>query len=117
MPERLNAYVLKVAGIPENKKVNSVTKEERNRLLKALKNLPFTLKRLAPFEEAIVTAGGVDIKDVTPYMESKHHKGLYFVGEVLDVDALTGGFNLQIAFATGYMAAKHATKELGEDND
>ena len=117
MPERLNAYVLKVAGIPENKKVNSVTKEERNRLLKAMKNLPFTLKRLAPFEEAIVTAGGVDIKDVTPHMESKHHKGLYFVGEVLDVDALTGGFNLQIAFATGYMAAKHATKELGEDND
>ena len=117
MPERLNAYVLKVAGIPENKKVNSVTKEERGRLLKALKNLPFNLKRLAPFEEAIVTAGGVDIKDVTPHMESKHHKGLYFVGEVLDVDALTGGFNLQIAFATGYMAAKHATKELGEDND
>ena len=117
MPERLNAYVLKVAGIPENKKVNSVTKEERGRLLKALKNLPFTLKQLAPFEEAIVTAGGVDIKDVTPHMESKHHKGLYFVGEVLDVDALTGGFNLQIAFATGYMAAKHATKELGEDND
>lgn len=117
MPERLNSYVLKAAGIAENKKVNSVTKEERNRLLNALKNLPFTLKRLAPFEEAIVTAGGVDIKDVTPHMESKKHSGLYFVGEVLDVDALTGGFNLQIAFATGYIAAKHATKELGENND
>jgi predicted Rossmann fold flavoprotein len=117
MPDRLNSYVLKVAKIPENKKVNSVTKEERNRLLHTLKNLPFTLKRFAPFEEAIVTAGGVDIKDVTPHMESKKHKGLYFVGEVLDVDALTGGFNLQIAFATGYMAAKHATKEIGENND
>ena len=109
--------MLKVAKIPENKKVNSVTKEERNRLLHALKNLPFTLKRFAPFEEAIVTAGGIDIKDVTPYMESKKHKGLYFVGEVLDVDALTGGFNLQIAFATGFMAAKHATKEIGDNND
>ncbi len=117
MPDRLNSYVLKVAGIPENKKVNSVTKDERIRLVKTLKNLPFTLKHLAPFEEAIVTAGGIDIKDVTPNMESKLHKGLYFVGEVLDVDALTGGFNLQIAFATGYMAAKHATKELGEYND
>ncbi|MBR2956032.1 MAG: NAD(P)/FAD-dependent oxidoreductase, partial [Clostridia bacterium] len=117
MPERLNSYVLKVAGIPENKKVNSVTKDERTRLISTLKSLPFTLKRLAPFEEAIVTAGGVDIKDVTPHMESKKHSGLYFVGEVLDVDALTGGFNLQIAFATGYMAAKHATKELGENND
>ena len=114
LPDRLNSYVLKVAKIPENKKVNSVTKEERNRLLGALKNLPFTLKRLAHFEEAIVTAGGVDIKDVTPQMESKKHKGLYFVGEVLDVDALTGGFNLQIAFATGYMAAKHATKDIGD---
>lgn len=117
MPDRLNSYVLKVAKIPENKKVNSVTKEERSRLLHALKNLPFTLKRFAPFEEAIVTAGGIDIKDVTPYMESKKHKGLYFVGEVLDVDALTGGFNLQIAFATGFMAAKHATKEIGDNND
>ena len=117
MPERLNSYVLKVAGIPENKKVNSVTKDERTRLISTLKSLPFTLKRLAPFEEAIVTAGGVDIKDVTPHMESKKYSGLYFVGEVLDVDALTGGFNLQIAFATGYMAAKHATKELGENND
>ncbi len=117
MPDRLNSYVLKAAGIPENKKVNSVTKDERIRLVKTLKNLPFTLKHLAPFEEAIVTAGGIDIKDVTPNMESKLHKGLYFVGEVLDVDALTGGFNLQIAFATGYMAAKHATKELGEYND
>ena len=117
MPERLNSYVLKVAGIPENKKVNSVTKDERTRLISTLKSVPFTLKRLAPFEEAIVTAGGVDIKDVTPHMESKKHSGLYFVGEVLDVDALTGGFNLQIAFATGYMAAKHATKELGENND
>ena len=116
MPDRLNAYVLRVAKIPENKKVNSVTKEERDRLLCALKNLPFTLKRLAPFEEAIVTSGGIDIRDVTPHMESKKHKGLYFVGEVLDVDALTGGFNLQIAFATGYMAAKHATKDIGEND-
>ena len=117
MPDRLNSYVLKVARIPEYKKVNSVTKEERSRLLNTLKKLPFTLKRLAPFEEAIVTAGGVDIKDVTPHMESKKHNGLYFVGEVLDVDALTGGFNLQIAFATGYMAAKHATKDIGDNND
>lgn len=107
LPDRLNTYVLNCAQINENKKVNSVTKEERMRLQKTLKNLQFKVKSLAPFAEAIVTAGGVDIKDLTPNMESKLEKGLYFIGETCDVDALTGGFNLQIAYSTAYVASKH----------
>lgn len=116
MPDRLNAYVLKRAGIPENKKVNSVTKEERNRLVDIMKNLTFKVKRPAPFEEAIITSGGIDVKDLTPNMESKLASGLYFVGETVDVDALTGGYNLQIAFATGVVAGRHATKEINSAN-
>lgn len=116
MPDRLNSYVLKRAGISENKKVNSVTKDERARLVDTLKNLTFKVRRPAPFEEAIITSGGVDVKDLTPNMESKLVKGLYFVGETVDVDALTGGYNLQIAFATGVVAGRHATKEINSAN-
>lgn len=116
MPDRLNSYVLKRAAIPENKKVNSITKEERTRLVDTLKNLTFKIKRPSPFEEAIVTSGGIDIKELTPNMESKLVKGLYFVGETADVDALTGGYNLQIAYATGVVAGRHATKEINSAN-
>jgi predicted Rossmann fold flavoprotein len=89
------------------KKVNEINSKERKTLLNTLKNLSFKISSLRPIEEAIVTAGGVNIKEINPKtMESKLVKGLYFAGEVLDVDAFTGGFNLQIAFSTGYVAGK-----------
>lgn len=106
LPERLNLYVLKRAGLQPDKKVNSVTKEERKRLADTVKNLTFRLKSIAPFEEAVVTSGGVSLKELTPKCESRLQKGLYFVGEVTDCDAVTGGYNLQIAFSTAAAAAK-----------
>lgn len=106
LPERLNLYVLKRAGLQPDKKVNSVTKEERKRLADTVKDLTFRLKSIAPFEEAVVTSGGVNLKELTPKCESRLQKGLYFVGEVTDCDAVTGGYNLQIAFSTAAAAAK-----------
>lgn len=111
LPDRLNAYVLKRAGIAESKKVNEITKEERAKLVNTLKNLTFDVTALAPFTEAVVTAGGVDLKGLKPTCESRAVEGLYFVGETIDIDALTGGFNLQLAFATGVCAAKDALKK------
>ena len=88
-----------------NKKVNSITKEERQRLAYLLKHFTISIDNFRPIEEAIITRGGVDTKEISPKtMESKLVKGLYFAGEVIDVDAYTGGFNLQIAFSTGYIA-------------
>ena len=88
------------------KKVNQITREERERLVCLLKDLHFTVRSLRPIDEAIITRGGVDVSEISPKtMESKLVKGLYFVGEVLDVDAYTGGYNLQIAFATANAAA------------
>ena len=110
LPERLNAYVLKCANIVENKKVNEITKQERAKLVETIKNLRFDVSALAPFSEAIVTAGGVDLKGLKPTCECKDVEGLYFVGETIDVDALTGGFNLQLAFATAVCAAKDILK-------
>lgn len=106
LPERLNLYVLKRAGLQPDKKINSVTKEERKRLADTVKDLTFRLKSVAPFEEAVVTSGGVSLKELTPKCESRLQKGLYFVGEVTDCDAVTGGYNLQIAFSTAAAAAK-----------
>ena len=105
LPQKLISLVLKTAGIPEKKLVNVCTKEERSKLVFALKNLPFNVRGLRGFEEAIVTSGGVNVSEINPKtMESKYVKGLKFCGEVLDVDAFTGGFNMQIAFSTGYAA-------------
>lgn len=107
LPQKLISLVLSVAGISQTKMVNSITKEERARLLKALKQLPLKVRGLRGFEEAIITSGGVELSEINPKtMESKKVQGLRFCGEVLDVDAFTGGFNLQIAFATGYAAGK-----------
>ena len=107
LPQKLIAPVLKVAGISLNKSVNVLTKEERGRLIKAMTAFPMKIRSLRGFEEAIITSGGVDLAEINPKtMESKKIKGLRFCGEVLDVDAFTGGFNLQIAFATGYAAGK-----------
>lgn len=93
------------SGISETKKVNSITREEKERLVKVFKGIDFTFKALENINAGIVTSGGVHVKEINPKtMESKLIKGLYFAGEVIDVDAYTGGFNLQIAFSTGYTA-------------
>lgn len=105
LPQKLIAYVLKTSGVSAKKVVNAVTKEERLNIVKTLKNLPLKIKSLRGFEEAIITSGGISLSEINPKtMESKKIKGLRFCGEVLDVDAFTGGFNMQIAFATGYLA-------------
>ena len=100
--------ILDLSGIDINKKVNSITKEERQKLVELLKNFEINIDGFRPVEEAIVTAGGISIKEINPKtMESKLVKGLYFAGEIIDVDAYTGGFNLQIAYSTGYTAGKN----------
>ena len=105
LPSKMIDTIVKMSGIPAYKKVNQITREEREGLLKLLKDLRFRVKSLRPIDEAIITRGGVDIKEISPKtMESKLVQGLYFAGEVLDVDAYTGGFNLQIAFSTGRLA-------------
>ena len=105
LPKKLIPVIIEKTGIDENKKVNEITKEERKRLVRLLKNLTFDIKELDGFDEAIITAGGISIKEINPKtMESKIVKGLFFAGEVIDVYAYTGGFNLQIAYSTGYTA-------------
>lgn len=107
LPSALITEVLRRSGIAQDKKVNSVTKNERQSLLTNIKNFDMLVSSLRGFEEAIITSGGVDVKEINPKtMESKLIKGLFFCGEVLDLDAFTGGFNLQIAFSTGYAAGK-----------
>lgn len=107
LPQKMIDYIIEKSQIPEDKKVNEITKEERKRLLNLLKKLEFTIKGFRPVEEAIITSGGISIKEINPKtMESKLIKGLYFAGEVIDVDAYTGGFNLQIAYSTGYTAGQ-----------
>ncbi len=105
LPKTLIDCVLRFASVNGNKKCCEITVEERRSLVNTMKALTFKPKKLRPIEEAIVTAGGVNVKEINPKtMESKLVKGLFFAGEVLDVDAFTGGFNLQIAFSTGYSA-------------
>lgn len=105
LPNAIIPVILDKCGIPQNKKINSITRNERLSLLTTIKNFDMIISSLRSFDEAIVTAGGVDVKEINPKtMESKLVKGLYFCGEVLDLDALTGGFNLQIAFSTGFAA-------------
>ena len=102
-------YGRRVASkINEEKRVNEITKEERRNLVKVLKKFELTIKDFRPVEEAIITSGGINIKEINPKtMESKLVKGLYFAGEIIDVDSYTGGFNLQIAYSTGYTAGMH----------
>ena len=105
LPKKMIQAVLDLSGIDLNKKVNSITKEERLNLVELLKNFEINIDGFRPVEEAIVTAGGISIKEINPKtMESKIIKGLYFAGEIIDVDAYTGGFNLQIAYSTGFTA-------------
>lgn len=107
LPAKLIPVFVRLSGIAPGRKVNQITREERCRIVRLCKDLPLTVEATRPIEEAIVTAGGVCVSEVNPKtMESKKVKGLYFAGEILDVDAYTGGFNLQIAFCTGYVAGK-----------
>ena len=105
LPQKMIPLVLTRAGISPSKSVNSITKEERGKIVELLKGFPLKLRSLRGFEEAIITSGGIELSEINPKtMESKKAKVIRFCGEVLDVDAFTGGFNMQIAFATGYAA-------------
>ena len=104
--------LIRLSGIPEDTKVNGITREQRQRLLHLFKAFPVSVRGTRPIDEAIVTAGGVSTKEINPRtMESKLVRGLYFAGEVLDLDAYTGGFNLQIAWSTGYVAGISVLKD------
>lgn len=105
LPKKMIDTIIELSGINPNKKVNEITKKERLGLVHLLKNLEISISGFRPIEEAIVTSGGINVKEINPKtMESKLVKGLYFAGEVIDIDAYTGGFNLQIAYSTGYTA-------------
>ena len=108
LPQKLIPVVIEKSGINPNKKVNEINKKERHRLVNLLKNFEVTIREFRPIDEAIVTSGGINIKEINPKtMESKLVDGLYFAGEIIDVDAYTGGFNLQIAYSTGYTAGNN----------
>lgn len=110
LPSRLIPLIIELAGIDPQKPINQISKEERQQIGYMLQHMPLTVKGLRPVEEAIVTAGGISLKEFNPkIMESKLVKGLYGAGEVLDIDAFTGGYNLQAAFSTGFVAAMHIT--------
>ena len=112
LPQKMIDVVVARSGIDPRKKVNSVTAEERHALVSLLKGFSVKLTGFRPIDEAIVTKGGVDVRQIKPAsMESRLVSGLYFAGEVLDVDAYTGGFNLQIAFSTGYLAGQSAATD------
>ena len=108
MPQKLIPVIIEKTKTNPYKKVNEITKEERQRLVNILKNLEINITGVRPIEEAIITSGGINVKEINPKtMESKIVKGLYFAGEIIDVDCLTGGFNLQVAWSTGYTAGKN----------
>ncbi len=111
LPSKLIPVVIELSGIAPNRKVHTITRTERKTLLQLLKCLSFTITATGPFSDAIITSGGISVKEVDPKtMQSKLVPGLYFAGEVLDVDAYTGGFNLQIAWSTAFCAAQAVTK-------
>ena len=100
--------IIEKSQINPDKKVNEITKEERKKLVETFKKFEVIIKEFRTIEEAIVTSGGINIKEINPKtMESKKVKGLYFAGEIIDVDSYTGGFNLQIAYSTGYTAGRN----------
>ena len=107
LPRSLIPVVVAKSGIPTDRRVNQLTREERQRLGALLKAFPLTPQALRPIEEAVVTAGGVSVREIDPRtMRSRLAEGLAFAGEVIDVDAVTGGYNLQIAWSTGYLAGQ-----------
>ena len=112
LPQKLIPLIIELSGIDENKRVNEITKTERKKLVQLLKCFTITIKAFRPVEEAIITSGGINVREINPKtMESKIIKGLYFAGEIIDVDAYTGGFNLQIAYSTGYTAGISVSEE------
>ena len=111
LPKALIPIVISLSGIEPHKAVNEITREERNELVHVLKHFTLTAVGVRPVEEAIVTAGGVKVSEINPStMESKLVSGLYFAGEVIDIDGYTGGYNLQAAFSTGYLAGMNAVE-------
>ena len=113
LPSKMILPFISLCGIDERKKVNLISKEERKKILCTLKSFEIKLSGLRPIEEAIITRGGINVDEITPKdMQSKIVKGLYFAGEIIDVDAYTGGYNLQIAFSTGYLAGKSAAESI-----
>ena len=117
LPAKLIPVMIQLSEILPEKPVNEITRKERGKLLDILKDLTLTVTGTRGFQEAIITQGGVHVREINPStMESRLVKGLYFAGEVLDVDALTGGFNLQIAWSTGYLAGVSAA-EMEERKD
>lgn len=109
LPQKLIPVIIALSGIDEAKEIHQITKQERKAFVKLLKDFTVTITGTRPIDEAIVTSGGINLKEINPKsMESKLVKGLYFAGEVIDLDAFTGGFNLQIAFSTGYAAGLNA---------
>ena len=109
LPQKMIPVFIKKSGIDPYKKVNEITKEERRVLVGLFKSFSFDISGFRPIDEAIITSGGINVKEISPKdMQSKIVRGLYFAGEVIDVDAYTGGFNLQIAFSTGYLAGTNA---------
>ncbi len=112
VPHNLGLALLTLQGLPERLPANQVTGAQRRKIVDVLKRVPLTIKGLRGFAEAIITRGGVDVKDINPStMESKRLPGLYFAGELMDIDAVTGGFNLQLAFSTGALAGSSAVEE------
>lgn len=108
LPMKLIPVILYIASIDDSKTINQITREERLRLVRTIKRLPLTFKKFRPLKEAIVTSGGVSTDEINPStMESKLTSGLFFSGEIIDVDGLTGGYNLQIAYSTGFLAGNH----------
>ena len=105
LPQKLIPVIIEKTNINESKKINEITKQERQKLVNELKHFKISINGTRPIEEAIVTSGGINIKEINPKtMESKLINGLYFAGEIIDVDCLTGGYNLQVAWSTGYTA-------------
>ena len=108
LPQKLIPVIIEKSEINPNKKVNEITKKERANLLKQLKDFEVDVKEFRSIDEAIITSGGISIKEINPKtMESKKIKGLFFAGEIIDVDSYTGGFNLQVAYSTGYVAGSN----------
>ena len=116
LPKKLVPVFLCIAQVPPDKKVHDITRAERRRMQEVMKGLPMHIRGLRAFEEAIITRGGVHVKEIDPStMESKKVKNVYFAGELLDVDAETGGYNLQIAWSTGYTAGISAAGKASQD--
>ena len=115
LPSKMIPVIADKCNIPHTKKINQITKEDRKKLVSILKHFTIEIKCTRPIAEAIVTSGGVSVKQIKPStLESKLVNGLFFAGEVIDIDAYTGGFNLQIAWATGRAAGEGAADYLSE---